>query len=82
MHPSCIGTFKNSDTVTIYEPPTPASTTQHRYTFLVYREPAGYTPNVVTAQVRPGFNVNTYAAAGGLTLVGGNFFNEAITNGL
>lgn len=67
-------------TVALYQALTPLSTQQHRYTFLVYREPAGYKPDVVTPQVRAGFDVNAYASKGGLTLVGGNFLREAITN--
>ena len=80
--PNCIKTQKRV-TDTVYEAPTPGSTQQHRYTFLVYRQPAGYTvtaADLATLQVRPGFNVNTYAAKKGLTLVGGNFFLEAVTN--
>ena len=76
--PSCVS--DNPRTVTLYQNPSPASTQQHRYTFLLYREPAGYSPNVAAAQLRVGFNVNAYAQAAGLVLVGGNFFREAITN--
>ena len=77
--PSCI---KNQDpnTVAIYQPPTPLSTTQHRYTFLVYREPPNYVPDTVTPQARLGFDLNAYTQAAGLVLVGGNFFLEAVTN--
>lgn len=77
--PSCIQP-QSPQTVTDYESPTPISTTQHRYTFLVYREPPGYVPDTITAQIRPGFDINAYAAKAGLVLVGGNFFREAITN--
>lgn len=79
--PAC-GEAQSPQTVAIYQSLTPASTTQHRYTFLVYRQPAGYTPDVVTPQTRAGFDINGYAAKGGLTLVGGNFLREAITNGV
>jgi phosphatidylethanolamine-binding protein len=79
--PSCI-TNQKPVTDTIYQALSPLSTQQHRYTFLVYRQPPGYTPDLVTLQTRPGFNVNTYAASKGLTLVGGNFLREAITNGV
>ena len=67
-------------TVALYESPTPASPQQHRYTFLVYREPKGYQPDLVTPQVRAGFDLNAYTSKAGLVLVGGNFFREAITN--
>ncbi|KAK3713228.1 hypothetical protein LTR37_008661, partial [Vermiconidia calcicola] len=80
--PSCI-TNQKPVTDTVYQALTPASTQQHRYTFLVYRQPAGYQPDAVdlaTLQLRPGFDVNKYAADNGLTLVGGNFLREAITN--
>ena len=76
--PSC--RFNNATTITIYEAPTPLSTQQHRYTFLAYREPKGYEPDVVTAQLRPGFDVVQYAKDNKLVLVGGNFFREALTN--
>jgi phosphatidylethanolamine-binding protein (PEBP) family uncharacterized protein len=77
--PSCI-TNQQIVTDTIYEAPSPASTQQHRYTFLVYRQPPEYVPNDVTLNVRPGFNLNAYTASKSLVLVGGNFFREAITN--
>lgn len=77
--PSCISNQKVV-TDTLYESPTPASTQQHRYTFLVYRQPPGYVPDTVTLQVRPGLNIYTYAASKGLKLVGGNFLRESITN--
>lgn len=79
--PSCI-TNQKQKTDTIYEPLTPLSTQQHRYTFLVYRQPPGYTPDLVKLQVRTGFDINAYAAEKGLTLVGGNFLREAATNGV
>lgn len=79
--PSCINN-QSPKTVALYQPLTPASTTQHRYTFLVYRQPPNYVPEVITPQLRVGFDVNAYAARGGLTLVGGNFLREAITNGI
>lgn len=78
--PSCLPN-SGADTVTAYESPSPGSTQEHRYTFLVYREPKGYTPDTVTAQTRPGFDVNAYAKKAGLVLVGGNFLREAVTNG-
>ncbi|KAK3054301.1 hypothetical protein LTR09_004569 [Extremus antarcticus] len=77
--PSCIKN-QSPSTDAIYQPLTPASTTQHRYTFLVYRQPSGYTPDTVAFQVRAAFDINAYAARKGLVLVGGNFLREAITN--
>lgn len=70
--------------VTIYEPLTPVSPMeQHRYTFLVYKEPAGYKPNPIGAQVRPAFDLLGYTTKGGLgSPLGGNFLNESITNGI
>lgn len=79
--PSCIKN-QSPQTIALYQPLTPASTEQHRYTFLVYRQPEGYVPEPITPQLRVGFDVNAYAARGGLVLVGGNFLREAITNGI
>lgn len=72
----------SGNTVTIYESPTPASPgEQHRYTWLVYREPAGYKPNVVQAQVRPAFDLLGYTTRGGLgNPIGGNYMLQSITN--
>ena len=73
-------------TIVIYEPLTPASETQHRYTFLVYRQPASFDAGDLTQdlllQVRTPFDLNDFAQDHGLTLVGGNFLKEAIDNGL
>ncbi|KAK4612348.1 hypothetical protein CLAFUW4_12895 [Fulvia fulva] len=56
---------------------------QHRYTFLVYREPAGYSPNILGAQVRLAFDLLGYTRAGGLGQpIAGNFFNQSLTNGI
>lgn len=79
--PSCVAS-QSPSTIALYQALTPASTTQHRYTFLVYRQPANYVAEAITPQLRVGFNVNAYARRGGLTLVGGNFLREAITNGI
>lgn len=74
--PSCIKK-QAQQTNTIYEALSPLSTQLHRYTFLVYRQPANYQPDLVALQVRPGFDINAYAARKGLTLVGGNFLRES-----
>ncbi|EME77663.1 uncharacterized protein MYCFIDRAFT_84293 [Pseudocercospora fijiensis CIRAD86] len=72
----------SGNTVTIYEPPTPVSPgEQHRYTWLVYREPAGYSPNLLQAQARPGFDLLGYTSRGKLGQpIAGNFMNQSITN--
>lgn len=75
---SICATSQSPETVALYQPPTPGSATEHRYTFLVYREPAGYEPLIISPNLRLGFDVNTYAADGGLELVGGNFFLEGL----
>lgn len=71
--PSCV-TTQIPETIVIYEPLTPASTTQHRYTFLVYRQPPGYqvtTAEDILLQVRSPFDLNDYAQDNNLVLVGG-----------
>lgn len=83
--PFCVAD-QTPTTIVIYEAPTPASETQHRYTFLVYRQPPSFDSGDVTQdlllQVRTPFDLNDFAQDKGLTLVGGNFFKEAIDNGL
>lgn len=79
--PSCI-TSQSPRTDVIYQTLTPASTQQHRYTFLVYRQPPGYVPDTVLLNTRTPFDMAGYAKKKGLTLVGGNFLREAITNGV
>ena len=73
-------------TLVIYEPLTPASNTQHRYTFLVYRQPADFDSGDLVQkallQVRTPFDLNDFAQDNKLKLVGGNFLKEAATNGL
>lgn len=82
--PQCV-TNQAITTVDTYQSPTPASTTQHRYTFLVYRQPPGFTVSATEAaalNIRTPFDLNDYTEANGLVLVGGNYFNEAIGNGI
>ncbi|CAK4033639.1 Hypothetical predicted protein [Lecanosticta acicola] len=80
--PNCVPNQKQ-DTVVTYQPLTPASTTQHRYTFLVYREPQGFNPDAdLTLQARTPFDLNDYTQDNKLVLVGGNFLKEAIDNGV
>lgn len=79
--PSCVED-QDPETVVLYEPLTPASTTQHRYTFLVYREPPNFDPNEVLLQIRTPFDLNNYVQDNGLVLVGGNFLKESAVNGI
>jgi phosphatidylethanolamine-binding protein (PEBP) family uncharacterized protein len=64
----------------MYMFPTPLSVAQHRYTFFVYRQPAGYVPppNLQYAPgLRANFNVTQYADEAGLIgPIGGNFYRE------
>lgn len=80
----CVADQDRTTTV-IYEPLTPGSTTQHTYTFLVYRQPPGYTVDLVQdalLQIRTPFDLNDYTEDNKLVLVGGNFLKEAIDNGI
>ena len=80
VSPNCI---PNGDGTTevAYQQLSPGSTTQHRYTFLVYREPAGFTPeDDILLQTRAAFDLNDYVQNNGLILVGGNFLKESATN--
>jgi phosphatidylethanolamine-binding protein len=81
--PSCV-TDQSPETIVIYEPLTPLSTTQHRYTFLVYRQPPNYNPEAeeLQLQLRTPFDLNDFTEKYNLTLVGGNFLKESIVNGL
>lgn len=81
--PFCV-TDQQPETLVVYQPLTPASTTQHRYTFLVYRQPEDFDPEAVKVQLqlRTPFDINDFAEKYNLTIVGGNFLKEAITNGL
>lgn len=76
---ACAG---SGNTVTFYETPTPVSPgEQHRYTWLVYREPAGYKPNAIQAQARPAFDLLGYTTRGKLgNPIAGNYMNQSITN--
>lgn len=74
----CLFPQQTPQTVAIYQPPSPLSTEQHRYTFLIYRQPADFVPDLITPQTRLGFDVNAYASRLGLTLVGGNFFRQGL----
>lgn len=81
--PACRGRAAGRVT-TFYEPPTPASPGEnHRYTWLIYREPAGYRANFISAQVRPAFDLLGYTTRAGLgDPIGANFMLQSITNGI
>src|SRR4051812_38021522 len=70
--PSCIANQRRTMTV-FYQPPSPIATTQHRYKFLVYREPADAFTGDILGNTRLGFDVNDFARRKNLTLVGRNF---------
>lgn len=79
--PSCIAT-QNAETVAPYMPLTPLSVAEHRYTFLVYRQPPNYVPppslNYLPG-VRNNFDLNAYVAEAGLMgPVGGNYMLEGL----
>lgn len=81
--PFCV-TNQSPKTIVDYEPLTPASNTQHRYTFLVYRQPPGFEVSTVQEamlNVRTPFDLNDFTQDNNLILVGGNFLKEAISNG-
>ena len=63
-------------------PLTPLSIAAHRYTVLVYRQPANYTPPAdvqYALGVRNNFNLNAYVEEAGLQgPVAGTFFREGL----
>jgi hypothetical protein len=79
--PDCVTDQSLEETV-IYQALSSLSTIQHRYTFLVYREPAGYERNDVLLQIRTPFDLNDFVQGKGLTLVGENFLREAAVNAI
>ncbi|KAL8806216.1 MAG: hypothetical protein Q9182_001491 [Xanthomendoza sp. 2 TL-2023] len=79
VQPNCTATQKRVTLLT-YKPLTPASLTQHRYTFLVYRQPANFKPNLILAQDFVGQPLSTFIASSGLQgPVGANFFREGLS---
>ena len=69
-------------TLSPYKPLTPASIAQHRYTFLVYRQPANYNPNLILASDFVGQPLSTFVASSGLQgPVGANFLREGLSVG-
>ena len=71
-------------TAAIYQPPSPPSFEEHRYTFLVYRQPAGFALSITDLALlntRVNFNLNKFVLEKGLRLVGGNFFRQGLTTG-
>lgn len=69
-------------TVAPYMLPTPLGVASHRYTFLVYRQPAGYVPPAQLMNlpgVRNNFNVTKYASDNKLEgPVAGNYFLQGL----
>lgn len=64
-----------------YQNPSPASIEPHRYTFLLYRQPADFQLTVTdrgNLGLRAGFDLDNFVVTKGLTLVGGNFFLEGL----
>ncbi|KAL8810387.1 MAG: hypothetical protein Q9200_002625 [Gallowayella weberi] len=81
VQPDCIATQKRVTLLT-YKPLTPASVSQHRYTFLVYRQPANFKPNLILAQDFVGQPLSTFVASSGLQgPVGANFLREGLSLG-
>lgn len=80
VQPSCI-TSQTQVPLTTFKPLTPLSVAQHRYTFLVYRQPADFSPNLILAQDFLGLPLSTFLASSGLEgPVGGNYFLEGLAN--
>ncbi|CZT17706.1 uncharacterized protein RCC_03543 [Ramularia collo-cygni] len=76
--PECV-TSQMRKEVASYKSPTPLGLPPHRYTFLVYRQPAGYVPPAENQALL--FNVTQYATEHGLQgPVAGNFFREGLGN--
>lgn len=79
VQPQCITTQKRK-TVAPYMLPTPLSVAEHRYTFLVYRQPPNYVPppslNYLPG-ARAGFDLNAYVKEAKLEgPIGGNYYLE------
>jgi len=79
VQPKCI-TNQKRKTVAPYMLPTPLSVAEHRYTFLVYRQPPKYVPppslNYLPGPTRAGFDLAAYVKEAKLELIGGNYFLE------
>jgi phosphatidylethanolamine-binding protein (PEBP) family uncharacterized protein len=85
VQPKCITTQKRK-TVAPYMLPTPLSVAEHRYTFLVYRQPPNYIPppslNYLPG-ARAGFDLNAYVKEAKLEgPVGGNYYLEGLAQDL
>ncbi|KAL8939828.1 MAG: hypothetical protein Q9216_003150 [Gyalolechia sp. 2 TL-2023] len=75
VQPECIPTQQRV-ILANYKPLTPASIAPHRYTFLVYRQPANFKPNLIQAQNFLGQPLSTFVASSGLQgPVGANFLH-------
>ncbi|KAM0697386.1 hypothetical protein Q7P36_002239 [Cladosporium allicinum] len=85
VQPQCITTQKRK-TVAPYMLPTPLSVAEHRYTFLVYRQPPNYVPppslNYLPG-ARAGFDLNAYVKEAKLEgPIGGNYYLEGLAQDL
>lgn len=60
----------------------PESVAENRYTFVIFREPAGYVANPAATASRIILNITQLAASEGLTLVGANYFLEGQKNNI
>jgi len=85
VQPQCITTQKRK-TVAPYMLPTPLSVAEHRYTFLVYRQPPNYLPppslNYLPG-ARAGFDLNAYVKEAKLEgPIGGNYYLEGLAQDL
>ena len=78
--PSGITTQKRT-TLSSYIPLTPLSEALHRYTFLVYRQPPDYKPNLIQAKNVLGQPLSVFVSSSGLQgPVGANFFREGLVS--
>jgi phosphatidylethanolamine-binding protein (PEBP) family uncharacterized protein len=85
VQPKCITTQKRK-TVAPYMLPTPLSVAEHRYTFLVYRQPPNYVPppslNYLPG-ARAAFDLEAYVKEAKLEgPVGGNYYLEGLKQDL
>jgi phosphatidylethanolamine-binding protein (PEBP) family uncharacterized protein len=85
VQPKCI-TNQKRKTVAPYMLPTPLSVAEHRYTFLVYRQPPNYVPppslNYLPG-ARAGFDLNAYVKEAKLEgPIGGNYYLEGLAQDL
>jgi phosphatidylethanolamine-binding protein (PEBP) family uncharacterized protein len=85
VQPNCVATQKRK-TVAPYMLPTPLSVAEHRYTYLIYRQPPNYVPppslNYLPG-ARASFNLAAYVKEAKLEgPVGGNYYLEGLKQDL